>query len=148
MDYFNYRNGTLFAEEVSVEKIADQVGTPVYIYSKATFIDHLQKIQQSYSLLDTTICYSVKACGNINILKVMAEAGSGFDIVSGGELYRVLRAGGDAHKVVYAGVGKSDAELIQAIEAACSLRDAIHAQAAALAILPVPLTMQAIPSPR
>jgi diaminopimelate decarboxylase len=117
MDYFNYKNGTLFVEDVSVEKLADQVGTPVYIYSKATFIDHLQKIQQSYSRLDTTICYSVKACGNVNILRFMAEAGSGFDIVSGGELYRVLQAGGNPSKTVFAGVGKTDTEIIEALDA-------------------------------
>jgi len=117
MDYFNYKNGTLFVEDVSVEKIAEQVCTPVYIYSKATFKNHLQKIQQSYSRLDTTICYSVKACGNINILKFMAEAGSGFDIVSGGELYRVLQAGGDPSQTVFAGVGKTDTEIIEALDA-------------------------------
>ena len=117
MDYFNYKNGKLFAENVSVEKIADEVGTPVYIYSKATFKEHLQKIQQAYSRLDTTLCYSVKACGNINILKFMAEAGSGFDIVSGGELYRVLQAGGEPSKIVYAGVGKTDTEIIEALNA-------------------------------
>ncbi len=117
MDYFNYKNGKLFAENVSVEKIAGEVGTPVYIYSKATFKEHLQKIQQAYSRLDTTICYSVKACGNINILKFMAEAGSGFDIVSGGELYRVLLAGGKPSKIVYAGVGKTDTEIIEALDA-------------------------------
>ena len=117
MDYFNYKNCKLFAENVSVEKIADDVGTPVYIYSKATFKEHLQKIQQAYIRLDTTICYSVKACGNINILKFMAEAGSGFDIVSGGELYRVLQAGGEPSKIVYAGVGKTDIEIIEALDA-------------------------------
>jgi len=117
MDYFNYKNGKLFAENVSVEKIADKVGTPVYIYSKATFKEHLQKIQQAYSRLDTTICFSVKACGNINILKFMAEAGSGFDIVSGGELYRALQAGGEPSKIVYAGVGKTDTEIIEALNA-------------------------------
>ncbi len=117
MDYFNYKNGTLFAENVSVENIADQVGTPVYIYSKATFKDHLLKIQRAYSRLDTTICYSVKACGNISILKFMAEAGSGFDIVSGGELYRVLQAGGDPSQAVFAGVGKTDTEIQEALDA-------------------------------
>ena len=116
MDYFNYKNGKLFAESLGVEKISDQVGTPVYIYSKATFNDHLQKIQQAYKQLDTMICYSVKACGNINILKFMAEAGSGFDVVSGGELYRVLQAGGDPSKIVYAGVGKTDKEIIEALD--------------------------------
>lgn len=117
MDYFNYKNGKLFAENVDVQRIAAEVGTPVYIYSKATFKDHLQKIQKAYSELDTTICYSVKACGNINILKFLAEAGSGFDIVSGGELYRVLQAGGTPSKIVYAGVGKTDAEIIEALNA-------------------------------
>ena len=117
MDYFNYKNGNLFAEDVKVEKVAAEVGTPVYIYSKATFKEHLQKIQEAYSKLDTTLCYSVKACGNINILRFMASQGSGFDIVSGGELYRVLQAGGDPSKIVYAGVGKTDAEIIEALNA-------------------------------
>ena len=117
MDYFRYKNGRLFAEDVDVAKIADKVGTPAYIYSKATFTDHLQKIQQAYNELDTMICYSVKACSNINILKFMAQAGSGFDIVSGGELYRAMHAGADPAKIVYAGVGKTDAEIIEALKA-------------------------------
>ncbi len=117
MDYFNYKNGRLLAENVDVEEVAAEVGTPVYVYSKATFIDHLQKIQEAYSQPDTTICYSVKACGNINILKFMADAGSGFDIVSGGELYRVRQTGCDCSKVVYAGVGKTDKEIIEALNA-------------------------------
>ncbi|UCC98047.1 MAG: diaminopimelate decarboxylase [Phycisphaerales bacterium] len=117
MDYFNYNKGRLFAEQVSVEEIADQVGTPVYIYSRATFKDHLRKIQQAYSQLETMVCYSVKACGNIHILRFMAEAGSGFDIVSGGELYRVLQVGGDPAKVVFAGVGKTDTEILEALDA-------------------------------
>jgi diaminopimelate decarboxylase len=117
MDYFNYRNGRLFAEDVSVDKIAAEVGTPVYVYSKATFRDHLQKIQDAYHPLDAMICYAVKACGNIHILKFMAGEGSGFDIVSGGELYRVLQAGGDPSKIVYAGVGKTDAEILAALDA-------------------------------
>jgi len=117
MDYFCYKQGRLHAEAVEVQEIAREVGTPVYIYSKATFLDHLRKTQRAYSGLDTTVCYSVKACGNINILKFMAQAGSGFDIVSGGELYRVLQAGADPSKVVYAGVGKTDTEIIEALDA-------------------------------
>jgi diaminopimelate decarboxylase len=117
MDRFNYQDGKLFVEQVDVEKIANKVGTPVYIYSKATFIEHLQRIQKAYSELDTMICYSVKACGNIHILKLMAEAGSGFDIVSGGELFRVLQAGGSPSKIVYAGVGKTDNEITEALNA-------------------------------
>ncbi len=117
MDYFDYKNGQLFAEDINVANIAAKVGTPVYIYSKATFKDHLQKIQQAYSQLDTTICYSVKASGNINILQFMAKLDSGFDIVSGGELYRVLKVGGDPSKIVFAGVGKTDVEIIEALNA-------------------------------
>jgi len=117
MDYFNYKAGELFAEDVDVANIAAEAGTPVYVYSKATFLDHLNKIQKAYSQLPTTICYSVKACGNINILKFLAEAGSGFDIVSSGELYRTTCAGADPAKIVYAGVGKTDAEITEALNA-------------------------------
>ncbi len=118
MDFFHYRTGgKLFAEDVDVERIATDVGTPAYTYSQATFKDHLEKIQKAYSALDTTVCFSVKACGNINILRFMAEAGSGFDIVSGGELYRVLQAGGDPAKTVFAGVGKTDSEIQEALKA-------------------------------
>lgn len=117
MDLFQYKNGRLYAENVAVQDIAEQVGTPVYIYSKATMLDHLKKIQSAYAELDTMICYSVKACGNMNILRLLAEAGSGFDIVSGGELYRATQAGGDVSKIVYAGVGKTDQEIVEALEA-------------------------------
>jgi diaminopimelate decarboxylase len=117
MDYFSYRKGQLFAEDVPVREIAEAVGTPVYIYSRRTFETHLRSIQKAYAEIEPLVCYSVKACGNIHILRLMKEAGSGFDIVSGGELYRVQRAGGDVSKVVYAGVGKTDAEIEQALEA-------------------------------
>lgn len=117
MDQFNYKNGRLFAENVDIVDIVAEVGSPVYIYSKATFLDHLSKIQTAHAAIDTTVCYSIKACGNINILKILAEAGSGFDIVSGGELYRAMQAGADLSKIVYAGVGKTDAEIIDALKA-------------------------------
>jgi diaminopimelate decarboxylase len=117
MDLFRYHNGRLVAEEVEVQRIAAEVGTPAYIYSKATFIDHLRKMQEAYAQLETTICFSIKACSNIHILRLMAEQGSGFDIVSGGELYRALAAGADPAKVVYAGVGKTDEEIQQALQA-------------------------------
>ena len=117
MDHFNYKNGRLFAERVDVAGIAAEVGTPVYIYSKATFGDHLRKIQAAYTHVEHMICYSIKACGNINILKFMAQAGSGFDIVSGGELYRAQSAGADCSKIVFAGVGKTDAEITEALNA-------------------------------
>lgn len=102
---------------MDVELIADKIGTPVYIYSKATFLDHIKKIQTAYAGIDTTICYSIKACGNIHILKELASAGSGFDIVSGGELYRAQQAGADMDKIVFAGVGKTDTEIIEALNA-------------------------------
>ena len=117
MDRFDYIDGKLFAEGVDVARIAEQIGTPVYIYSKATFLDHLSKIKTAFSELDTTVCFSIKACGNINILKFLAAAGSGFDIVSGGELYRAKQAGADMSKVVYAGVGKTDKEILEALQA-------------------------------
>ncbi|WP_331520972.1 diaminopimelate decarboxylase [Desulfobacula sp.] len=117
IDSFSYKNGRLFAESVDVEAIANQIGTPVYIYSKATFLDHLKKIQTAYADIDTTICYSIKACGNIHILKILAAAGSSFDIVSGGELYRAQQAGADMSKIVFAGVGKTDTEIIEALDA-------------------------------
>ena len=117
MDYFSYKNGRLLAEDVDIAKIAESVGTPVYIYSKATILDHFEKIKKAFAKLDTTICYSIKACGNINILKILAEAGSGFDIVSGGELYRAQQTGADMKKVVFAGVGKTDEEIIAALKA-------------------------------
>ncbi len=117
MDSFNYKNGQLFAEDVDIAKIAESVGTPVYIYSKATILDHFNKIKKAYAELDTIICYSIKACGNINILKILAENDSGFDIVSGGELYRAQQAGADMKKVVFAGAGKTDEEIIAALKA-------------------------------
>jgi len=117
MDHFNYKNGRLFAERVDADDIAAGVGTPVYIYSKATFLDHFRKVQTAYADVEHLICYSIKACGNVNILKFLAEAGSGFDIVSGGELYRAQLAGADCSKIVYAGVGKTDSEITEALDA-------------------------------
>jgi len=117
MDSFDYKNGRLFAEDVDVEKITESAGTPVYVYSKATILDHYEKLKKAFTKLDTTICYSIKACSNINILKIFADAGSGFDIVSGGELFRAQQTNVDMKKVVYAGVGKTDAEIIAAMKA-------------------------------
>lgn len=117
MDHFSYKNGKLYAENVAVEAIAKEVGTPAYIYSKATFLGHFNAIKKAFSEIDTLICYSIKACSNINLLKVLSKAGSGFDIVSGGELFRAKQTGVDTTKIVYAGVGKTDAEIIDALNA-------------------------------
>ncbi|MBN2376358.1 MAG: diaminopimelate decarboxylase [Sedimentisphaerales bacterium] len=116
-DFFNYQDNNLFCEEVSLEQIAREVSTPTYVYSTATFKSHYQKILDAFAELDPLICYSVKGCSNINILKLFAEMDSGFDIVSGGELFRVLQAGGQTDRVVYASVGKTDQEIRQAIDA-------------------------------
>ena len=117
MDYFQYKDNQLFCENVPVAQIARQIGTPVYIYSTATFQSHYKKLAEAFAELNPLICYSVKGCSNINICRLLAELGSGFDVVSGGELYRVLQADGQANKVMYAGVGKTDEEIRQAIEA-------------------------------
>jgi diaminopimelate decarboxylase len=117
MDYFQYQNNQLFCEDLPVEQIINQVNTPAYLYSTTTFKHHLQNYQKAFAELDPLICYSVKACGNINILKQLAQWGSGFDVVSGGELFRVLQASGKPDQVVFAGVGKTDEELNQAIDA-------------------------------
>jgi diaminopimelate decarboxylase len=116
MDYFHYRNRELFCEDVPVATLAAQYGTPLWIYSKRTLLHHLTQIQQAFAAVDPVICYSVKANSNLGILKVMQAAGSSFDVVSGGELYRVKQAGADTSNVVFAGVGKTDDEIRFALE--------------------------------
>jgi diaminopimelate decarboxylase len=117
MDFFNYKNGELYCEGVPAEKIARDVGTPAYVYSKATFLRHYRQIADAFAPLNATVCYSVKSCSNIHILRLLREEGCGFDVTSGGELFRVLKAGGDPKKVIYAGVGKTDAEIADGINA-------------------------------
>src|SRR3954468_17307072 len=115
MDFFNYKNGQLYCEDVPAETIAQEVGTPVYVYSKATLLRHYRQIADAFKPLNATICYSIKSCGNINICRVLANEGCGFDVTSGGELFRALQAGGDPKKMIYAGVGKTDQEIADAI---------------------------------
>ncbi len=117
MDFFRYRDGALFCEDVAVDTIAHEVGTPAYIYSKATFLHHYRQIRDAFAELKPTICYSIKSCGNINICRILAAEGCGFDVTSGGELFRALKAGGDPRKIIYAGVGKTDREITDAINA-------------------------------
>lgn len=116
MDYFHYQDNELYCEEVPVAKLAEEFGTPLWVYSKRTLLHHVRQIQTAFQELDPVICYSVKANSSLGILKVMQEAGTSFDVVSGGELFRVLKAGADTTKVVFAGVGKTDAEIRQALE--------------------------------
>lgn len=117
MDLFQYRNNELFCEEVSIEQIAREVGTPCYVYSASTLVSHYKRIADAFAELDPLICYSIKSCSNLHICKLLSAAGAGFDVVSGGELFRGIQAGGDPAKMVYAGVGKTDAEINQALDA-------------------------------
>ena len=116
MDYFHYQEGQLYCEEVPVRQLAEEFGTPLFVYSKRTMLEHLQRINEAFEGVDLLVCYSVKANGNLAILRELAAAGSGFDVVSGGELYRVIKAGGDMAKTVFAGVGKTDDELRMGLE--------------------------------
>ncbi|HZL35487.1 MAG TPA: diaminopimelate decarboxylase [Tepidisphaeraceae bacterium] len=117
MDFFTYKNGELYCEGVPAETIAAQVGTPAYVYSKATVLHHYRQLAQAFGPVNATICYSIKSCGNINLCKVLAAEGCGFDVTSGGELYRAMQAGGDPRKIIYAGVGKTDQEIVEALNA-------------------------------
>src|SRR3989304_6154247 len=110
MHFFDYRGRSFYAEGVPVEKIIKEVGTPVYIYSQKTLRRHYNVYDEAFAGVPHLICYSIKANSNISILKTFAEEGSGFDIVSGGELFRALKAGADPGKKVFSGVGKRDAE--------------------------------------
>lgn len=116
MDYFNYRQQQLFAEDVAVEAIAAQYGSPCYIYSRATLERHWRAFDQAFANHRHLICYAVKANSNLAILNVLARLGSGFDIVSLGELRRVLAAGGAPDKIVFSGVGKREDEILAALE--------------------------------
>ena len=116
MDHFEYRDGRLHAEDVPVADIAATVGTPCYIYSRATIERHWRAFDQAFGQHPHLVCYAVKANSNLAVLNVLARLGSGFDIVSGGELERVLAAGGDPGKIVFSGVGKRRDELERALE--------------------------------
>lgn len=115
MDYFNYRDNQLFAENVAVSDICKEHGTPCYIYSRATLERHWHAFDKALAAHDHLVCFAVKANSNLAVLNVLAKLGSGFDIVSGGELERVLAAGGDANKIVFSGVGKTAAEMQRAL---------------------------------
>lgn len=116
MDYFNYKNDQLMAEEISVKQLAQQFGTPLYIYSRATLERHWHAFDSALQGHPHLICFAVKSNPNIALLNLLAKLGSGFDIVSQGELERVLAAGGEANKVVFSGVAKSHSEIERALE--------------------------------
>ena len=116
MDFFQYKNEQLYVEDLPIKQLAEEFGTPLYIYSRATLERHWHAFDSALGNHPHLICYAVKANSNIGILNIMAKLGSGFDIVSQGELERVLAAGGEASKVVFSGVAKSRAEIMRALE--------------------------------
>ena len=115
MNHFEYRNGEMFAEDVPVKRIANEVGTPAYVYSLATLKRHFRVFDQAFAKIPHIVCFSVKANSNIALLRAFAKEGGGFDIVSGGELFRALKAGADPKKVVFSGVGKKKEEIEYAL---------------------------------
>jgi diaminopimelate decarboxylase len=117
MNYFEYKNDQLYAEDIAVADLAKQFGTPLYVYSARTLRRHFRVFDEAFAGTDHLICFAMKALSNLSILKLFASMGSGFDIVSGGELMRCLRAGADPAKIVFSGVGKTDEEIAAALEA-------------------------------
>jgi diaminopimelate decarboxylase len=111
MHYFSYKNDRLYAEEVSLTELAERLGTPFYVYSAQTLRRHFKVFSEAFAGADHLVCYSVKALSNLSILKLFASLGSGFDVVSGGELARCLKIGADPGKIVFSGVGKSAEEI-------------------------------------
>lgn len=116
MDFFQYKNQQLMAEDVSIQDIAKEFGTPLYVYSRATLERHWKAFDSAFEQRPHLICFAVKSNPNIAILNIMAKLGSGFDVVSQGELERVIAAGGDPHKVVFSGVAKTHTEIRRALE--------------------------------
>ena len=116
MHFFRYRDGGLHCEDVDLVGVAEKFGTPIYVYSAETILDHYTRLDSALAPLDHLICYAVKANSNRAVLKLLIDAGAGFDIVSGGELYRVIAAGGDPARCTFAGVGKSREEIEFALE--------------------------------
>src|SRR2546430_13068823 len=116
MHFFRYRDGKLHCEDVDLARVAEKFGTPTYVYSTETILDHYTRLDAALAPLDHLICYAVKANSNRAILKLLADAGAGFDIVSGGELFRAIKAGADPKKCTFAGVGKARDEIEYALE--------------------------------
>lgn len=116
MDYFHYHERVLHCEEVPVPVLADTYGTPLFVYSQRTLLHHLSELQRAFASVQPLICYSIKTNPNLSICRLMHDAGAGFDVTSTGELYRALKAGGTGDRIVFAGVGKTDAELRYGME--------------------------------
>jgi diaminopimelate decarboxylase len=116
MHGFAYKNGSLFCENVDLQELADTHGTPLYVYSANTILDHYRRLDAALAGIDHEVAYAVKANSNLSVLRLLAKEGAGFDIVSGGELYRVIKAGGDPAHCTFAGVGKTRAEIEYALQ--------------------------------
>jgi diaminopimelate decarboxylase len=123
VNHFQRKRGILHAESIPLDQLADRFGTPLYVYSTATLTRHWKVLHRSLAGIRHTVCYAVKANSNLAVLSLFARLGSGFDIVSGGELFRVMKAGGDPRKVVFSGVGKRDDEIAFALEAGVRVLD-------------------------
>jgi diaminopimelate decarboxylase len=116
MHGFSYKNGSLSCEDVQLSALADEYGTPLYVYSAGTIVDHFQRLDKAMEGVDHEVAYAVKANSNLSVLRLLATHGAGFDIVSGGELFRVIKAGGDPAHCTFAGVGKTREEIVYALE--------------------------------
>src|SRR3984957_18944832 len=117
MNPWSYQERALHCEGVALADIAASVGTPTYVYSGSAILDNFRAYDGGFGNLPHTVCYAVKANSNLSVLRLLAEAGAGFDIVSGGELFRVLKAGGDPAKIVFSGVGKTAAKIDEGLKA-------------------------------
>jgi diaminopimelate decarboxylase len=115
MDGFTYSDRTLWCEQVPLEEVARQFGTPLYVYSRSTLVDHYRRFAKSFASVSPLVCFSVKALSNTHLLRVLTDESAGLDVVSGGELHRAIVAGADPEKIVFAGVGKSAEELRLAV---------------------------------
>lgn len=116
MHGFSYKNGSLFCEDVDLSTLAAEHGTPLYVYSASTILDHFRRLNAALEGVDHEVAYAVKANSNLSVLRLLANEGAGFDIVSGGELFRVIKAGGDPAHCTFAGVGKTRDEIVYALE--------------------------------
>src|SRR5271169_4450379 len=115
MDFFHYKQNLLHCEDIAIPALADKYGTPLSLYSQRTLLHHLSQIQKAFAAVNPLICYSAKTNGNLHICRLTAAHGSGFDVTSGGELFRALRAGGIGKEIVFAGVGKTADEFRYAL---------------------------------
>jgi diaminopimelate decarboxylase len=116
MHGFSYKNASLHCEDVELDSLAEEYGTPLYVYSAATIVDHYRRLDKALTGVDHEVAYAVKANSNLSVLRLLAQEGAGFDIVSGGELFRVIKAGGDPAHCTFAGVGKTRDEIVYALE--------------------------------